>query len=49
MYTREGADEILELYKKAIGMPPGQSPPPGTLIRREMIPAILLKDYPRKT
>jgi hypothetical protein len=48
LITKEGPDEILALYRKAIGMPPGESPPKGTLMRRTMIPAILLSEYPRR-
>jgi hypothetical protein len=47
MYTRGGPEKIGELYKQAIDMPPEQSVPPRILLRRDMIPAILLKEFPR--
>jgi hypothetical protein len=44
--THQGCDEITELYKVAIGLPPGACAGVGTLVRGEMIPAILQHEYP---
>ena len=46
MRTDRGLDEILSLYRKAIGMPEGTCPPVGTLVGHQMIPAILRKEFP---
>jgi hypothetical protein len=41
-----GRDQIVELYKEAIGLPPWGCPAPGTMLKGEMIPAILNHEYP---
>jgi hypothetical protein len=46
--TDAGKSIIVDLYKQAKGIPPGTDPAGflGTLIRTEMIPAILAHEYP---
>lgn len=44
--TDQGKYEIGQAYKKAIGIGPGDEIPVGTMLRQEMIPAILKHEYP---
>ncbi len=45
--TEAGCNVILDLWKQIQGIPPGTDAPIGTLVRQEMIPAILDHEYPK--
>jgi hypothetical protein len=44
--SQDGCGIILALWKEAKGIPLGTCPPVGTLVRQEMIPEILVYEYP---
>lgn len=45
LQSRDGCDIIVSLWKEAEGIHPGECGPVGTLVRCEMIPAILRFEY----
>lgn len=46
MRSEDGRYQIVSLYEKVLGIPDGSESHIGTLLREQMIPAILDYEYP---